>query len=153
MTLNNILFAGALALATASTTTFAAASDDFVRVPAQGSVSEVADRLEAAVTGAGATVFARVDHAKGAASIDMALPEAQLLIFGNPKIGTPVMQDDLRAGLVLPLRVLVYDDGGQTTMLYEAPSEMLDDLNIPADAPYLAAIAGALTKLTGAAAQ
>ncbi len=149
MTYRNMLLAGALAMAARS----AAASDDFVRVPAQGSVAEVADRLEAAVTGAGATVFARVDHAKGAESIDMAIPDAQLLIFGNPKIGTPVMQDDPRAGLVLPLRVLVYDDNGQTTMLYEVPSEMLDDMNIPADAPYMAAITGALRNLTSAAAE
>ena len=49
----------------------------------------------------GATVFARVDHAAGrAASAGMDLPEAQLLIFGNPKLGTPVMQEDIRAGTV-----------------------------------------------------
>jgi uncharacterized protein (DUF302 family) len=79
---------------------------------ASGTVTETMDRLEEAVTGAGATVFARVDHAAGAASVDMELQDAQLLIFGNPMLGTPVMQQDIRAGLVLLLHVLVYDEGG-----------------------------------------
>ena len=51
-------------------------------------VTGAMDALETAVTGAGATVFARVDHAKGAASVDQDLADAQLLIFGNPMIGT-----------------------------------------------------------------
>ncbi len=130
----------------------ASASAEFVRVEAAGSVGEVADRLEAAVTGAGANVFARVDHGAGAASVDMELADAQLLVFGNPTLGTPALQADIRAGLVLPLRVLVYDDGGQTVMLYEAPADMFSEYAVPADADVVVAMSGALGKLTGAAA-
>ena len=129
------------------------ASDDILRVEATGDVATVMDRLEAAVTGAGATVFARVDHGAGAASVEMELADAELLIFGNPKLGTPAMQADMHAGIFLPLRVLVYADAdGQTWLAYEDPREMLDDLSIPADAPFLGAMEGALKKLTGAAA-
>lgn len=129
------------------------AGDDIVKVKASGDVATTMDALEAAVTGAGATVFARVDHAGGAAKVDLELAPEQLLIFGNPKLGTPAMQDDPLAGLYLPLKVLVYQDAdGQTWLAYEDPAEMLDDLNIPADAEYVKKMTGALAKLTGKAA-
>lgn len=125
---------------------------DYVRVEAEGSVAVVSDRLVAAVEGAGAKVFARVPHSKGAMSVDMELQDAELVIFGNPKLGTPALQADIRAGLVLPLRVLVHDDGGQTVLTYESVDAMFDGLDIPADAKFRAMMAGALEKLTGAAA-
>ena len=125
---------------------------DYVRVEATGTVAEAADRLAAAIEKAGARVFARVPHSKGAESAGMELQDAELLIFGNPQLGTPALQDDIRAGLVLPLRVLVHDDAGQTVMSYEDVSAMFDDLEIPADAGYRAKMAGALANLTGAAA-
>lgn len=126
---------------------------DVTRVAATGSVAEVMDRLEAAVTGAGATVFARVDHGAGAASIGMALAPAQVLIFGNPALGTPVMQADPLAGLYLPLKVLAYEDAeGAVWLAYEPPAETFEDLAVPKDAAALAKMTGALGKLTAAAA-
>ncbi len=127
------------------------AAADFVTKTSDRSVVETMDALEAAVTEAGATVFARVDHARGAEQVQMELPASQLLIFGNPKLGTPAMQDDLRAGLVLPLRVLVFDDGGQTRVMYEEVEEMFDDLDIDDDAEYFEKMEGALDNLTDAA--
>jgi uncharacterized protein (DUF302 family) len=131
-----------------------AGSDDIVRIEAAGDVATTMDRLEAAVTGAGATVFARVDHAKGASSVGMDLLPEQLLVFGNPKLGTPAMQDNPLAGLSLPLRVLVYQDGdGQTWLAYEHPKEMLGDLDgIPENAAYIGMMTGALENLTAKAA-
>ena len=128
------------------------ADGHMMRVEASGSVAEAADRLEAAVSGAGAKVFARVNHGGGAASVDMELADAELLVFGNPALGTPVLQSDIRSGLVLPLRVLVYDDGGQTVFLYETPAAMLSDYDVPGDAEAVGKMTGALSKLTGAAA-
>ncbi|WP_111733558.1 DUF302 domain-containing protein [Roseovarius amoyensis] len=146
-------------LITAATVAFLAApvmaqSDDIVKVPASGNVEATADRLEAAIDNAGATVAARVDHGAAAATVDMGLHDAQLLIFGNPKIGTPAMQDDALAGLFLPLKVLVYEDGeGQVWLAYEDPAAMSDRLDgISADAPYLERMQGALRALTSAAA-
>ncbi|MEO0371003.1 MAG: DUF302 domain-containing protein [Pseudomonadota bacterium] len=131
-----------------------AKNDDLVRVKAAGDVATTMDALEAAVTGAGATVFARVDHAGGAAKVDLDLAPSQLLIFGNPKLGTPAMQDDPMAGLFLPLKVLVYRDGaGQVWLAYEDPRAMFEDLGgIPDEAKYLDMMNGALAKLTGKAA-
>lgn len=126
---------------------------DVTRVAATGSVAAVMDRLEAAVTGAGATVFARVDHGAGAASVGMDLAPAQLLIFGNPALGTPAMQADPLAGLYLPLKVLAYEDAeGAVWLAYEPPAETFGDLSVPKDAEVLAKMAGALGKLTAAAA-
>ena len=141
----------AIALVTAGGA--ALADGHMARVEATGSVAEVADRLSAAVEGAGAKVFARVNHGGGAASVDMELADAELLVFGNTKLGTPDLQADIRAGLVLPLRVLVYDDGGQTVMLYETPAAMFENYDVPADAEVVKMMTGALGKLTGAAAQ
>ncbi len=127
-------------------------AEEIVKVKAAGDVAATMDALEQAVTGAGATVFARIDHAAGAGKVGLELAPEQVLIFGNPKLGTPAMQDDPLAGLYLPLKVLVYQDGdGQTWLAYENPAEMLDDLTIPADAEYVKKMTGALAKLTGKA--
>ncbi|MEX0316864.1 MAG: DUF302 domain-containing protein [Ruegeria sp.] len=130
-----------------------ALADDLIKVKTDKSVTEAMDALEAAVGNAGATVFARVDHAAGAQKVGMELGDAQLLIFGNPKLGTPAMQADPLAGLYLPLKVLAYSDAdGQVWLVYEDPAEMLDDVEISGDAPVLGKMQGALKKLTGAAA-
>lgn len=128
------------------------ATADLVTVTTQKSVAEAADALQAAVEGAGATVFARVDHQAGAASVDMEMPAAQVLIFGNPKLGTPAMQADLRAALFLPLKVAIYEAEGGAVLTYEDPAEMFEGLDIPADAQFIKMMQGALGKLTGAAA-
>ncbi|SET30021.1 DUF302 domain-containing protein [Paracoccus homiensis] len=124
---------------------------DIETVAAEGSVPEVMDRLESAVEGAGATVFARVDHAKGAASVDLPLEDSQLLIFGNPKLGTLPQQQDARAGLFLPLRVLVYSQDGETKIAWQEPAEMFDDLDIDDDAEFMAKMTQALQKFVDTA--
>ena len=132
----------------------AMANDDtIIRVESSADVATTMDRLKAVVTGAGADVFARVDHAAGAASVDMALPPSQVLIFGNPAIGTKAMRDDPVAGLFLPMKVLVYrDEAGQVWLAYEDPGEMFERLEIDGDADYIKKMTGALDKLTAKAA-
>lgn len=127
---------------------------EIVKVKSNSGVAETMDALESAVNGAGATVFARVDHAGGAASVEMELAPEQLLIFGNPQLGTPAMQSNPLAGLHLPLRVLVYqDDAGQVWLAYQDPAATLSALDgIADDAPYLAKMRGALGNLTQKAA-
>ena len=135
----------ATALIGLSTTAFA----ENVTKPSPLSVAETIDGLEAAVNGAGATVFARVDHAAGAASVDKSIPDATLLIFGNPALGTLAMEDDLRAGLVLPLRVLAYSDADGNTQLTWTPAEdLFAGLDIAPDAEVVTKVNGALNMLT-----
>lgn len=128
-------------------------ADDFVMVESSGTVPETMAALRAAVEGAGAKVFAEVDHAGGAASVGMDLRPTQLMVFGNPKLGTPAIQDDQLAGYVLPLKVLVYEDAdGKVFLAYEEVDDMFDGMNINDDAPYAKMMQGALGKLTAAAA-
>ncbi|MFA8442341.1 DUF302 domain-containing protein [Yoonia sp.] len=113
------------------------------------SVSETIDGLESAVSDAGATVFARVDHAAGAESVGKSIPDATLLIFGNPALGTLAMEDDIRAGLMLPLRVLTYADAdGNTQMTWTPAEDLMAGLDIAPDAEVIARINGALGALT-----
>lgn len=143
------ILAAALVLGAATQTQ----ASELTRVKTEKTVAQAMDALQAAVDAAGATVFARVDHAAGAAKVDMELTDSQVLIFGNPKLGTPAMQADPLAGLFLPLRVLAYADAdGQVWLVYEDPAEMLEDLSIPKDAPVVGKMQGALKKLTGKAA-
>jgi len=73
-------------------------------------VAETVDRLAAAAEAAGMTVFARVDHAAGAAEVGLPLRPAELILVGNPRGGTPLMQDAQMAGIDLPLRALAWED-------------------------------------------
>jgi uncharacterized protein (DUF302 family) len=116
----------------------AQAAADIEQVEAEGTVDDVMKRLESAVVTAGATVFARVDHGAGADSVGTPIGASQLLIFGSPNLGTPAIVDDPLAGLVLPLKVLVYADGeGQTRIAYEEVETMFDNLFIDDDAEYV----------------
>src|SRR6516165_10964258 len=72
--------------------TAAMAEAGLITVPSRYSPKDTADRLQADLTGKGATIFARIDHAAGAASVHMTLRPTELLIFGNPRAGTPLMQ-------------------------------------------------------------
>ena len=130
-----------------------ALSQEYMTRTSADDVAAVTDRLVAAIETAGATVFARVDHGGGAASVDMELQDAELVIFGNPRLGTPALQDDIRAGLQLPLRVLVHEGAeGGSVIVWEVPESMFGDLQISEDAPYLERMNGALENLTAAAA-
>lgn len=147
--MKRLLLAGAIAMSSNLP-----ASAHLISVVSNKSVSASLDALQAAVENAGAKVFARVDHAGGAKTIGEDLADAELLIFGNPKIGTPAMQADIKAGLYLPLKVLAHqDEDGAVYLTYEDPAASFSGLNISADAAFLANMKGALAKLTAAAAE
>jgi uncharacterized protein (DUF302 family) len=77
--------------------------------------AQTLERLVAAIEARSLTVFARIDHAAGAAAAGLTLRPTQLIIFGNARGGTPLMQGEQRLGLELPLRVLVWQDEAQQT--------------------------------------
>ena len=142
-----VLIAAALILTAATT----AARADLIRVESAHSVGTTIDRLAAAVEGAGAKVFARIEHTKGAASVGMELAPATALIFGNPKLGTPAMQGAITMGLDLPLRVLAFEQDGKTVLVYHDPADTAAMHGLPADHPIIAKMQGALKKLTAKA--
>jgi uncharacterized protein (DUF302 family) len=85
--------------------------------------AETMKRLEAAVTAKGLTVFARIDHAAGASAVGLSLGPTEVLIFGNAKGGTPLMQAVQTIGIDLPLKALVWQDAsGDTWLSYNDPA-------------------------------
>ena len=83
---------------------------------------ETMDRLAAAVTNQGISILARIDHAAAAAEVGMELRPTEVLIFGNPRAGTPLMQAMQTTGIDLPLKALVWrDEGGTTRLAYNDP--------------------------------
>ena len=96
--------------------------DGLVTIASKYTVGETLDRLEKALKVINITVFARVDHAAGAASVAMPLRPTELLIFGSPRGGTPLMQSIQTVGIDLPLKVLGWQDaGGQVWLTYTDP--------------------------------
>jgi uncharacterized protein (DUF302 family) len=87
-------------------------------------VSETVSRLTGILTAKGLTVFAVIDQAAEARQVGMDLRETTLVLFGNPAAGTPVMAAAPLAALDLPLKVLIWDDGGQTTVTYYGPAAL-----------------------------
>lgn len=101
----------------------ASADDGLISLKSAHSVPVTLDRFEDAVREKGMTVFARVDHSKGASGVSMQLRPTVLLIFGNPKIGTLLMQSNQNAGIDLPLKVLAReDDNGDVWLVYNDPA-------------------------------
>jgi len=112
------------------------------------------NRFEAEVRAKGMTVFARVDHAAGAAEVGLPLRPTELLIFGNAKGGTPLMQAEQAIGIDLPLRALVWQDAaGVTWLSYNAPTWLAKRHGLSAaTVAAVRGMAGALDELARAAA-
>lgn len=116
---------------------------------------ETGDRLAAEIEARGMTLFARIDHAAGAAAVALALRPTEVLIFGNARGGTPLMQAAQAVGIDLPLRALIYEDAhGATWIAYNDPHWLArrHGLGAPVAAP-VAAMATALATLAAKAAQ
>ena len=93
------------------------AADGLTTIRSSFGPKETMNRLEAEVKAKGLTVFARVDHAADAAEVGLPLRPTELLVFGNAKGGTPLMQSVQTIGIDLPLKALVWQDGSGTTWL------------------------------------
>src|SRR5450631_4083061 len=100
----------------------AMAAQGLTTLPSSHGPKDTMDRLEAVVKAKGMTVFARIDHAAGATAVGLSLRPTEVLIFGNAKAGTPVMQSVQTIGIDLPLKALVWQDAsGKTWLSYNDP--------------------------------
>ena len=125
------------------------AADGLTTIQSAFGPEDTMNRFEAEVRAKGMTVFAHVDHAAGAAAVGLALRPTDLLIFGNARGGTPLMQADQTIGIDLPLKALVWQDAsGETWLSYNDPSWLAKrhGLGNSAD-PAVAAISTALADL------
>jgi uncharacterized protein (DUF302 family) len=87
-------------------------------------VAATVDRMMSALQARGIAVFARIDHAAGARQAGLDLADEELLIFGDPRVGTLLMQEDAEVGYELPLRVLFWDADGRTMVGWRSPAEL-----------------------------
>jgi uncharacterized protein (DUF302 family) len=100
-----------------------------------------------AIADRGLTVFAQLDHASAAREIGMELADEVVLVFGNPRAGTPLMQEDPRIGIELPLRLLVWDDGNQTIVGYNDPRDLANLYGITRQAATLDVMSSLLAEI------
>jgi uncharacterized protein (DUF302 family) len=94
------------------------------------SVADTVSRLTDMIAAKGMTVFTVIDQAAAAQEAGLKLRDTVLVVFGNPAAGTLVMQASPEAALDLPLKVLVWDDGGQTKVMYVSPAALAERYNL-----------------------
>ncbi len=124
----SIFFAALLSLVAISSN----AADGLVELKSPYGAKKTMDRLEALVKKKGLNVFARIDHAAGAAKIGKTLRPTELLIFGNPQGGTPFMECAQTVGIDLPLKALTWEDSnGQVWIGYNDPEYLAKRHAVP----------------------
>ena len=124
-----------------------------VTIASAHNARETMERLLAALKAHNMTVFARIDHAAGAAAAGLPLRPTEVVLFGNPKGGTPLMQDKQTAGIDLPLKALVWEDAdGRVWLTYNEAAWIAQRHGLgAASAAAVTAIAAGLEKVTKAA--
>ena len=128
------------------------AEESLIRMESKYTVQETADRFEAIAKERGLTVFARINHQKNAAGVDMVLRPTEVIIFGNPKVGTPLMQCAQEVAIDLPQKVLILEDENKQVWLsYNNPTYLKKRHNIEGCDEVLSKITGVLSKLSAAA--
>jgi uncharacterized protein (DUF302 family) len=130
------------------------AANGLITIESRYGPEETMNRFEADVRARGMTVFAHIDHAASATAVGLSLRPTELLIFGNAKAGTPLMQSTQTSGIDLPLKALVWQDASGTTWLsYNDPAFLAhrhgldseDNTTVNAMAAALKAIASTAT--------
>lgn len=130
------------------------AAEGLVVKPSNYSVAETIDRLEAMLQEKGLKIFGRVDHQAGAAGADLELRPTQVLIFGNPKLGTPLMTNAQTVAIDLPQKALAYEDAdGKVYLAYNDVGYLSARHGIKDRDEVVEKIRGALSKFTDAATQ
>jgi uncharacterized protein (DUF302 family) len=113
---------------------------------------ETVSRLSQAIERRGLTIFARIDHAAAAREAGLELADEEVVLFGNPRAGTPLMERDPRIGIQLPLRILVWADAEGTQLGYLDPRELSGAYDVTGHESTLEQMAGLLAELSEEAA-
>jgi uncharacterized protein (DUF302 family) len=130
----------------------AAASDGLVKYESHYSVKETADRFENIAKSKGLTLFARIDHQKNASGVNLELRPTEVIIFGNPKVGTPLMQCAQNVAIDLPQKVMVSEDANNKVWLsYNNPNYLMKRYEIKGCDEVIKKISGVLSQLSEAA--
>ncbi|OLB59900.1 MAG: hypothetical protein AUI13_02115 [Gemmatimonadetes bacterium 13_2_20CM_2_69_23] len=121
-----------------------------ITLPSQHSVDQTVEKLQALLRAKGVTLFALVDHSGEAAKVGMKLPPTKLVIFGNPKAGTPLMLAAPSVAIDLPLKILVWEDGqGKVWLSYNSPAYLQQRHGVPEALLPTIAVVEALARAAG----
>ena len=105
------------------------AVEGLVTRPSTYSVDATLDRFEAAAKQRGFIVFARLDHAAAAKSVGLTMPRATVIVFGNPRVGTPVFLETPTIAIDLPLKAMVWEDStGKVFLSYNSGKYLFDTI-------------------------
>jgi uncharacterized protein (DUF302 family) len=130
-----------------------AIADGLVNVPSAFSVEETANRLENILNEKGMTVFKIISHSEGASSVGIELRETELFIFGNPRVGSPLMKCQQSVAIDLPQKALIWrDENSRVWISYNDPEYLKERHNITGCEEILSKIGKALSGITKAAA-
>ena len=130
----------------------AVASDGLISIQSPHGVSATADRLETILKEKGMTVFTRVNHAQGAEGAGLTLRPTELVLFGNPKVGTPLMQCQQQVAIDLPQKALIWEDAeGVVWFSYNDPEYLVRRHSIEGCEAAVKKIQGALGSFAEAA--
>jgi uncharacterized protein (DUF302 family) len=133
---------------------YAGAAEGMIKVRSEHPVAATADKLANAITGKGLNVFARINHAEGAEEAGMELRPTELVVFGNPKAGTPLMQCAQSTAIDLPQKALIWEDEkGQVWLGYNDPGYLKERHGIEGCDKPLENISKALENFAGIATQ
>jgi len=136
----------------ALTQTAAFADSGMIAAKSTHDVPTTTDKLVAALEKKGMGIFARIDHAAGAKKVDMTLEPTELVIFGNPKIGTALMKCGPSIAIDLPLKALIWEDGdGQTWLGYNDPAYLVERHKLEGCDKVIEKVTGALAAFSKAA--
>jgi uncharacterized protein (DUF302 family) len=125
----------------------AIAADGLITLKSNYSVEKTADRLESLLNEKGMTLFKRVDHTEGAKGVGLDLRPTELIIFGNPKVGTPLMQCQQTAAIDLPQKALIWEDeAGEVWLAYNDPEYMAERHGLEGCDKAIKKVKGALKK-------
>lgn len=118
-----------------------------ITLPSTNGFSETLGNLMEAVAARDLEVFAQIDHAAAAKGMGLEMAPEVVILFGNPRAGTPLMQSDPRVGIELPLRMLVWEAGGVTYVGYNDPRELGRSYAIQGQSSTLEAMSGLLADI------
>lgn len=125
--------------------------EGIVKIPSHHSVDETVDKLKTILKSKGVTLFAVVDHSGEAEKVGLKMPPTKLVIFGNPKGGTPLMLASPSAAIDLPLKILVAEDAqGKAWISYNSPEYLKERHGLPPDLLQNIAVVRALAAAAGA---
>ena len=94
------------------------------------SVTDVIDRTEKILKEKNVSIFARINHSDGARKVGLIMQDEELIIFGNPQIGTPLMIESPAIGIELPLKIIAWKDNEKTIVGFQNPDDLISDYKI-----------------------